>query len=239
MLWAFPTIPVYTMGVESKIILSLCDRSGNWPSGYLSADGYKVICLDYNPETDEGFDIRLLPFKPEWAGRVHGILAAPPCTHFANSGACWYKKKGKLPLLDGLSVVHAVEHLVHLYKPNWWVLENPVGRLTRYLGKYKVIVHPWQYGGYMAEGERTHPLYPAQDAYTKKTCLWGEGWVVPPQKPVPVIKVPPIVREDGSKSYHNPNNPHDMSFWMKPADRATFRSHTPLGFARAWRIANP
>ena len=42
-------------------------------------------------------DISLL--NPLDFGPVHGILAAPPCTHFAVSGARWWKRKGPDALL--------------------------------------------------------------------------------------------------------------------------------------------
>jgi hypothetical protein len=62
-----------------QLILSLCDRTGNWSRPY-EEDGYDVIRVDL----EDGQDVRLLelPNRP-----VHGILAAPPCTVFAGSGA--------------------------------------------------------------------------------------------------------------------------------------------------------
>jgi hypothetical protein len=63
-----------------KTILSLCDYSGSWSKPYRDA-GYKVIQVDIK----HGQDVRLFEFP----GQVHGILAAPPCTHLASSGARW------------------------------------------------------------------------------------------------------------------------------------------------------
>lgn len=62
----------------AKTILSLCDYTGAWSDPYRDA-GYDVIMVDLA----NGKDVRLLPYP---TGRVHGILAAPPCTHFALSG---------------------------------------------------------------------------------------------------------------------------------------------------------
>lgn len=36
-------------------------------------------------------DIRMLK---KFKDKIYGILAAPPCTHFAGSGARWWKDKG-------------------------------------------------------------------------------------------------------------------------------------------------
>jgi hypothetical protein len=141
----------------SKIILSLCDRSGNWPRPYAEA-GYDVRCLDI----EDGIDIRLMPLPD---GPVHGILAAPPCTVFAISGQRW--KRSTREMLDGISVVDACLRLILVAKPSWWCLENPQGTLRRYLGPPAFRFHPYEYC----------QLSPA-DCYTKKTCLWGN--FVPP-----------------------------------------------------------
>lgn len=59
---------------------------------------------------------------------VRGVLCAPVCTHFAGSGARWWKgkaAKGDKGLLDGLALVDAYLRVVAVHKPDWWVLENP------------------------------------------------------------------------------------------------------------------
>lgn len=133
----------------SKLILSLCDHSGAWSSPYRNA-GYEVIQIDLQ----HGQDVRIIPYidRP-----VHGILAAPPCTDFAVSGARWWKKKGERPLLDSLALVDACLRQVAIHKPKFWALENPVGRISAYLGSPTLWFQPCDYG----------------DPYTKKTGLWG------------------------------------------------------------------
>jgi hypothetical protein len=44
-----------------------------------------------------------------------------------------------------------------LSKPEWWAVENPIGRLNRYLGPPVMYFDPCDYG----------------DPYTKRTALWG------------------------------------------------------------------
>lgn len=140
-----------------KRILSLYDVSGVWSQPYADA-GYVVHRVDLAL----GVDVRLLkaPNVP-----IQGILAAPPCTVFANSGNRWERSEEEM--LDGLSTVDAVLRLVWAAKPKWWVLENPVGKLVHYLGEPTMRFDPCDYG----------------DPYTKKTCLWGR-FHVPKKTPV-------------------------------------------------------
>jgi hypothetical protein len=147
------------MGVSDVLcVLSLCDFSGAWSAPYEAA-GYEVIRVDLA----SGQDVRTI----EHLGRpVQGILAAPPCDHFAVSGARWWEGKGMGPVLDGLAVVDACLRAVAIYRPAWWALENPVGRLRRWLGPPQFSFDPCDFG----------------DPYTKRTHLWGD--FVPP---VPIV----------------------------------------------------
>lgn len=130
-------------------VLSLCDHTGNWSRPYEEA-GWDVIRVDIQ----SGQDVRLL----RHLGRpIRGILAAPPCDHFALSGARWWPEKGEDALLSGLAIVDACLRAVAIYRPVWWALENPVGRLREYMGAPAYRFDPCQFG----------------DPYTKRTCLWG------------------------------------------------------------------
>ena len=143
-----------------RTILSLCDFTGNWSAPYSEA-GYRVIRVDkkiaINPRRPNSYDgdVRLL----EYLGPVHGILAAPPCTMFASSGARWTRTEAEM--LDALSIVDACLRFVAICKPAFWALENPVGKLSRYLGPPAMRFDPWWYGRVTG------------DDYTKRTCLWG------------------------------------------------------------------
>jgi hypothetical protein len=100
---------------------------------------------------------------------VHGILMAPPCTEFAVSGARWWKTKPPELLDEAVEIVMACLRIAADSGPVWWVMENPVGRLTRYMGKPVATFDPCDYG----------------DPYTKRTCLWG-NFTMPPKSPVPI-----------------------------------------------------
>lgn len=193
---------------NGKIILDLCGGTGAWSRPYKEA-GYdvRVITLPEN-------DVRL--FIPPQGG-VYGVLAAPPCTHFASSGARWWKDKGEAALLEGLSVLDACLRIITICRPAFWALENPVGRMRHYLGAPALIFDPWEYG----------------DPYTKRTLLWGQfnAPVKTPCKPIEGIV----------ESGHNQPRrrfPSKMHLIPPSANRATIRSITPPGFAQAFFEAN-
>lgn len=155
-------------------ILSLCDYTGAWSQPYRDA-GYDVVQVDIK----HGQDVRLfqaLPFP------VRGVLAAPPCTHFASSGARWWEGKGEEALLEALAVVDACMRIIVVHRPQWWVLENPVGRLGAYLGAPRMAFDPCDYG----------------DPYTKRTLLWGD-FREPMKARVPAT--------EGSKMHRLPPSP--------------------------------
>ena len=192
---------------KRKIILDLCGGSGAWSAPYKKA-GYDVRLV-----TLPDMDARKYK-PPRW---VWGILAAPPCDHFAVSGAQYWKQKDRDGrTAEGLSVLDACLYIIWSSEERrglqWWALENPVGRIPALrpgLGPPRMYFNPCDYG----------------DAYTKKTALWGtfnppETW---PVKPVRVCSQGSWIQSLGGKS----------------AKTKFLRSRTPPGFARAFYQANP
>lgn len=155
-------------------ILSLCDFTGEWSKPYREA-GYDVRQVDIR----RGDDVRLFEALPY---PVRGVLAAPPCTHLASSGARWWEGKGEQALLDAMAVVDACLRIITVHRPLWWVLENPVGRLTRFLGDPRMAFDPADYG----------------DPYTKRTLLWGD-FKCPAKRPVEAV--------EGSRMHRLPPSP--------------------------------
>jgi len=140
-------------------ILDICGGTGSWSKPYRDR-GYYIEVIDVL----NGDDIRTMEKRPL---NVHGILAAPPCTDLSGSGARWWAEKGPEALTNALAVADACLRAVIVYKPKWWALENPVGRLRRFYGDPTLIFNPCDYG----------------DPYTKKTLLWGE-FEIPEKNPV-------------------------------------------------------
>ena len=160
------------MSEHSKIILDLCGGTGAWSKPYLDA-GYDVRLITLP------IDVRLV----EYIGAVYGILAAIPCDHFAGSGARWWAGKGQKVLLEALSIADACMRFVALSNPDFWCIENPVGRLSRYYGKPIFTFHPYEYG----------------DPYQKRTCLWGK-FSIPKKNLVEPTQGMKLFRMYGGKS---------------------------------------
>ena len=199
---------------EDKVILDLCGGTGSWSKPYKES-GYDVRVIDPQEWLEDDFgtgDVRLFKTPKE---EIYGVLSAPPCTHFSGSGARHWKKKGKEPLLEGLSVVDACLRIIFITNPKFWVLENPVGRLKHYIGDCKATFQPYEYG----------------DAYSKRTCLWGEF-----NMPEPTDIVEPDMVEFTSKKGEKKRMSRIFyeSFSLPPNERARIRSMTPPGFAKAF-----
>ena len=81
------------------------------------------------------------------------MIAHPPCTHLASSGALYFKQKRESGVQQqALAFVQAL-----LDAPISKIcLENPISVISTYIRKPNQIVQPWMFG---------HPE-------TKATCLW-------------------------------------------------------------------
>jgi len=81
------------------------------------------------------------------------MIAHPPCTDLAVSGAAWFKEKR----LNG-SQAQGISFFMELMKADipMIAIENPVCIMSSLFRKPDQIIQPWQYG----HGE------------TKATCLW-------------------------------------------------------------------
>ena len=197
--------------MATKNILSLFDYSGNWCSFYKQA-GYQVYQVDKKLDIDVlDLNVRNLPFD-----ECYGILAAPPCTDFASSGAQYWKQKD----IDGrtthsLELVEKTLELISYYNPHFYAVENPVGRLQKLLPQLGKVwyFNPHEFAGYCDN--------PETEAYTKKTGLWGQ-FTKPEKRAVAVIAgASPIMRLGG-----------------KSERTKELRSMTPLGFSKAFFLAN-
>ena len=93
------------------------------------------------------------------------MVAHPPCTHLAVSGARWWKDKGQ-EQADALEFVRAL-----MAAPiDRIALENPISKISSAIRKPDQIVQPWEFG----HGE------------TKATCLWLKG--LPKLQPMDVVE---------------------------------------------------
>lgn len=232
-----------------KHILSIFDHSGNWPA-HFEAEGHSVLHCDIKNEVPidaNKFDVAYFfeELGVEW---VDAIIMAPPCTDFTNAGAQYWPAKDR----DGrtafaVELVRQGLRCVEFWKPDWWVLENPIGRLPKLvpeLGKARLTFDPCDYAGWIdlspediarlddlrtrnGEGEWTDEeveFVKRSNAYTKKTALWGV-FNLPEKRRIEPVKV------------------CNQGSWLqrlggKSESTKAARSETPLGFARAFAAAN-
>ena len=150
--------------------------------------------------------------KMEW----DMVLAFPPCTHLASSGAAWFdqkKRDGRQYMGMGFFLAFtALEHIPMV------AIENPVGIMSKAYRKPDQIIQPWQFG----------------DEYSKSTCLWLKG--LPPL--IPKITEKPeleyvewVDKKTGRKKRQNKWYADALA--LPPHERAMVRSKTFPGIAKA------
>ena len=145
-----------------KRILVACEFSGRVRDAFIK-NGCDAISCDLLPTERPG---------PHYQGDVLDILddgfdlmvAHPPCTHLAVSGARWFKYKQK----EQSEALDFVRRLLDADIPQI-CLENPVSIISSRIRKPDQIIQPYEYG----HGE------------TKKTCLWLKN--LPKLKPTNVV----------------------------------------------------
>jgi site-specific DNA-cytosine methylase len=157
-----------------------------------------------NPEWHIEEDVIPL-LKEEW----DLVIAFPPCTHLAASGARWFEQKIK----DGRQQ-QGIDFFMACINANSdkVAVENPVGIMSTKYRKPDQIIQPYEYG----------------DSFSKKTCLWLKG--------LPLLVPTNIVDKDEMVTMPNGSK---MSKWYRDTfdlpkkERAKARSKTFPGIAKA------
>lgn len=132
------------------------------------------------------------------------VIAFPPCTHLASSGAAWFEEKRA----DGRQYLGVGFFLQIASLPVRFIaIENPVGIMSNVYRKPDQIIQPWMFG------------HPEQ----KATCLWLKG--LPPLKPTNDVKAQMNLLPEREKQrlHYLPPSP----------ERAMLRSKTFPGVAKA------
>lgn len=142
--------------------------SGGHPEWHIQGDvvplldGHDVLEDGMNQPTFTTSDggIHRLPWRWDM------IIAFPPCTHLAVSGARYFKEKQE----DGRQH-DAIFFFMTIARADCQriAIENPVGIMSTRWRKPDQIIQPWQFG----HGE------------TKKTCLWLKN--LPPLVPTNIV----------------------------------------------------
>lgn len=134
-------------------ILVACEFSATVRDAFLSRGHDAWSCDLLDSEGDPGRHIQgdvLAILHDGW----DMMIAHPPCTHLAVSGARWFKDK----LKEQAEALDFVRLLLSAPIPRI-ALENPVSIISSRIRKPDQVIQPWQHG----HGE------------TKATCLWLKG----------------------------------------------------------------
>ena len=140
--------------MENKKILIACEES-------------QAVTIAFRKLGFEAYSCDLLPCSggyPEWHFqedmfevikriKFDLMIAFPPCTDLAVSGARHFERK----ILDG-SQAKSIQFFMDVINAdiNKIVVENPIGIMSRLYRKPDQIIQPWQFG----------------DKAQKSTCLW-------------------------------------------------------------------
>jgi len=133
-------------------ILVACERSGVVRDAFL-ARGHDAVSCDLVASEVDGPHVIGDALELARSGRWGMMIAFPPCTHLAVSGARWFPAKRA----DGRQqrALQFVRDLMSAPIPKI-AIENPISIISSQIRKPDQIIQPWQHG----HGE------------TKATCLW-------------------------------------------------------------------
>lgn len=183
-------------------VLVACEFSGTVRDAF-ARRGHDAWSCDLLPTERPGNHIQadvLEVVKENW----DSMIAHPPCTHLATSGAVWFPRKVKEQreaLEFFLALLNAPIPMI--------CVENPVCVASSYIRPPTQIVHPWMFG----------------DEHSKTTCLWLKN--LPKLRPTKMVDRGEFhVTKSGKripKWYNLPPSP----------DRARLRSVTFAGIAEA------
>jgi hypothetical protein len=143
-------------------VLIACEFSGIVRDAF-AAQGHNAWSCDVLPTERSGQHLEC-----DVRGVLHLgwdlMVAHPPCTYLAVSGARWFKDR----MPEQHAALSFVRSLLDAPIPKI-ALENPVSVISSQIRKPDQIIQPWQHG----HGE------------TKATCLWLKG--LPPLTPTNIV----------------------------------------------------
>jgi hypothetical protein len=183
-------------------ILIACEYSGVVRDAFI-AKGHDAMSCDLLPTDAPG---------PHYQGDVFDVIgggwdmmiAHPPCTHLAVSGAMHFAAKRASGVQQ--EALAFVQRLLDAPIPRI-VLENPVSIISSHIRKPTQIIHPWMFG----------------HTEQKTTCLWLKG--IAHLVPTNNVKAQMLLL---------PKNQRERLHYLPPsADRWKLRSTTYQGIADA------
>ena len=144
------------------------------------------------------------------------MIAFPPCTHLAVSGAAWFKEK----ILDGRQWqgIHFFMRIMHAKILNK-AIENPIGIMSSLYQRPSQIIHPYFFG----------------DEFSKPTCLWLKGLpLLKHYKETDLFDNKTHVGKGEFVTSKSGKRGAKWNWWLPPGpERAKIRSKTFPGIAKA------
>ena len=135
-------------------VLVACEYSGRVRRAF-AGRGHEVYSCDLLP-ADDGETTH--HYQGDVLDIINGgwdlMIAFPPCTHLAVSGARWFKDK----VQEQQEALDFVQMLMNADIPKI-AIENPISIISSRIRKPDQIVQPWWFG----------------DTVQKSTCLWLKG----------------------------------------------------------------
>jgi hypothetical protein len=176
----------------------------------------QIVCKAFRARGHEAYSCDILPCSgghPEW--HIQGdvlpllnigwdmIIAFPPCTHLAVSGAAHFaKKRADGRQQEGINFFMKFSELKTPFS-----IENPVGIMSTIWRKPDQIINPYQFG----------------DPFSKRTCLWLNG--------LPTLRSTKIV--DRGEMHVCPSGKTIPKWYSNCGNRKVNRSKTFHGIAEA------
>lgn len=146
-------------------VLIACEFSGIVRDAFI-ARGHDAWSCDLLPTERPGshYELPIANVLARWWG-WDLMIAFPPCTHLAVSGARWFKEKQ----VEQQEAVNFFLQLAAVNVPRI-AIENPIGIMSTRYRKPDQIVQPWMFG----HGE------------IKATCFWLKN--LPPLVPTNIVE---------------------------------------------------
>lgn len=146
-------------------VLVACEFSGIVTNAF-RLRGHEAYSCDLLPTEGHSAwhlqsDVLDIVGAPDW----DLMIAFPPCTHLAVSGARWFKDKQQ----EQREAIDFVSALMFAPVPRI-AIENPIGVISTRIRKPDQIIQPWMFG----HGE------------TKATCLWLKN--LPKLQPTDIVE---------------------------------------------------
>lgn len=189
----------------SNQVLVACEESQvvTWHFRMMGIEAFSCDIQDCSggyPEWHIKEDVKNVLSSRDWLA----VIAFPPCTHLAVSGAAWFEEKRKDGRQqEGIDFFNLFTNCSAKYV----AIENPVGIMSTLYRKPDQIIQPYQFG----------------HTEQKKTCLW--------LKNLPPLKETCNVYDEMMLL---PKKERERMHYLSPGpERAKLRSKTYYGVAEA------